>query len=142
MAIAEPSTLKIASLQRCVARARALREAAGNQFRLDFDRQDAAVLNVIRACESAIDLANILIRNGRFGIPTESRESFDILSREKLLAPELAKRLKAMVAFRNLAVHQYRELDLAILENVIDKNLDDLLAFAETVRLEMSKRAG
>ena len=138
MPVAEPGTVKIASLQRCVARARSLRKAAGPLFRSDFDKQDAAVLNVIRACETAIDLANILIRSRRLGIPTESRESFEILSREHLLRPDLADRLKAMVAFRNIAVHQYRELDLQIVESVIEKNLDDLVEFAETVRLALA----
>jgi len=39
-----------------------------------------------------------------------------------------------MVGFRNLAVHQYQELDLDLVESVIRVGLDDLLAFAEAVR--------
>jgi uncharacterized protein YutE (UPF0331/DUF86 family) len=39
-----------------------------------------------------------------------------------------------MVAFRNIAVHQYRELDLEIVEQVIERGLEDLLTFAERVR--------
>jgi hypothetical protein len=46
-------------------------------------------------------------------------------------------RLKKMVGFRNLAVQQYRELDLDILEAVIRTNLDDLLAFAQAMRPEL-----
>ena len=42
-----------------------------------------------------------------------------------------------MVGFRNLAVHQYRELDLDIVESVIRKNLDDLLEFAQTIRVQL-----
>jgi uncharacterized protein YutE (UPF0331/DUF86 family) len=42
-----------------------------------------------------------------------------------------------MVGFRNLAVRQYRELDLDILDSVVRKNLDGLLTFAQAVRSEL-----
>jgi uncharacterized protein YutE (UPF0331/DUF86 family) len=125
---------KVTSLQRCVARARDARQRAGDDFSRDFDLQDAAVLNVLRACETAIDLANMLIRQHRLGVPAESRESFDILAREGRIESALADRLKRMVGFRNVAIHQYRELDSDIVLAVIDRDLDELLAFAEIVR--------
>jgi uncharacterized protein YutE (UPF0331/DUF86 family) len=130
---------KITSLQRCAARARDARKRAGNNFSRDFDLQDAAVLNVLRACETAIDLANMLIRQHRLGVPAESRESFDILAREGIIEPPIADRLKRMVGFRNVAIHQYRELDPDIVLAIIDRDLDDLLAFAETVRKSISQ---
>ncbi|MDT8439276.1 MAG: DUF86 domain-containing protein [Wenzhouxiangellaceae bacterium] len=124
---------KISSLQRCVARAREARRHAGSDFATEFDLQDAAVLNVIRACETAIDLANMLIRRDRLGIPAESREAFDLLVREQRIDPELGKQMKKMVGFRNIAVHQYRDLSADIVAAVIDSNLDDLLEFAARV---------
>ena len=42
--------------------------------------------------------------------------------------------MKNMVGFRNIAVHQYRELDLDIVIAVISKGLDDLLAFAAAMK--------
>jgi uncharacterized protein YutE (UPF0331/DUF86 family) len=107
---------KISSLQRCVSRAREVLGRAGPSFASSFDAQDAAMLNALRACESAIDLANMLIRERKLGLPTDSRDSFAVLAREGLIASELAVRLQKMVGFRNLAVHRYRELDLAIVE--------------------------
>ena len=68
------------------------------------------------------------------GIPSESRESFTILTREHLIEQVLGARLEKMVGFRHLAVHRYRELDMSIVEAVIRDRLDDLLTFAETVR--------
>lgn len=88
--------------------------------------------------ETSVDLANILIRQKRLGIPRETRESFSILVREKLLDQRLGENLKKMVGFRNLAVHQYRDLDLDIVESVIRTRLDDLLAFAQIVRAKLS----
>lgn len=135
---------KVTSLQRCVARAREARAEAGADFRTSYNLQDAAVLNVIRACDTSIDLANMLIRRRKLGIPGESRESFAILSREKVIPVDLGERLQRMVGFRNIAVHQYRDLDLDILEAVITRHLDDLLELARTILAQMSgePRAG
>ena len=128
---------KITSLQRCIARAREAYAAAGPGVRTNYNLQDAAILNVIRACDAAIDLANMAIRRRHLGVPNESRDSFTALVRENIVAPDLGDRLKKMVGFRNLAVHQYRELDLDILEAVIRTNLDDLLTFAQAIRHEL-----
>ncbi len=35
-----------------------------------------------------------------------------------------------MVGFRNVAVHDYRRLDLAIVESIVTQRLDDFLDFA------------
>ena len=129
---------KIASLQRCVSQARVALTTAGSEFKTNYLLQDAAVLNIIRACETAIDLANMIIRKNRLGIPAESRESFGILVRENILARELGDRLQRMVGFRNLAVHRYRDLDLDIVEAVIRRNLDDLLTFATIAQPHLS----
>ena len=125
---------KITSLQRCVSQARVAFSTAGSDFKTNYLLQDAAVLNIIRACETALDLANMLIRKRRLGIPSESRESFGILMREKILEQGLGDKLQKMVGFRNLAVHRYRDLDMDIVQSVIQRNLDDLLAFAKIVQ--------
>ena len=128
---------KIASLQRSVARAREARSQAGPEFRTNYNLQDAAVLNVIRACDTAIDLTNMLIRRRRLGIPAESRESFWILSREKAIPVDLGERLQRMVGFRNVAVHPYRDLDMDLVEAVIARHLDDLLELARMIRPQL-----
>lgn len=134
----ETAAQKIASLQRCVSQARVALTTAGPEFKTNYLLQDAAVLNVIRACETAIDLANMVIRKKRLGIPAESRDSFGILVRESILDHESGAKLQKMVGFRNLAVHRYRDLDMDIVEAVIQRNLDDLLAFAKVVQLQLS----
>jgi uncharacterized protein YutE (UPF0331/DUF86 family) len=90
---------KIQSIQRCVSRAREEYEQAGSAFRDDHTRQDAALLNVTRACEQSIDLANHLVRDEQLGLPSSSAESFELLERAGILAPGLRRRLGAMVGF-------------------------------------------
>lgn len=130
---------KIQSIQRCVARAREEYALAEGNFRSDFTHQDSAVLNVTRACETAIDLANYIIKLEKLGIPMSSRESFDLLMRSGLISSELDARLENMVGFRNLAIHAYQKLNLDVVEAIILSGLDDLLAFAQIVQDKKNK---
>jgi uncharacterized protein YutE (UPF0331/DUF86 family) len=125
-------TNKAASIQRCVKRARE-ELAAAEDFDSDYTRQDAAILNVTRACEQTIDLANYVVRTKKLGVPTDSGESFDLLAAERIVDRALADKLKRMTGFRNTVVHQYQEIDLSIVRSVIDSGLNDLLAFVDLV---------
>ncbi len=116
-------------IERCIGRARD-ELAASTNFDTDYTRQDAAILNVERACEAAIDIMNRIIKLRSLGVPASTRDGFDRLVRAGVIEQDLADRLMRMVGFRNLAVHQYQKLDLAIVRAVIEKNLDDLLEFS------------
>ena len=95
---------------------------------------DAALLNVVRACETAIDLANHIIRVHKLGIPVSSADTFELLKAERIIHSRLAERMKRMVGFRNTVVHQYTKVDLSIVAAVIVTELDELLAFADKIR--------
>ena len=56
--------------------------------------------------------------------------AFELLVRAGRLSPELATTLKRMVGFRNVAVHEYQRLNLAIVQAIIETHLQDLRAFA------------
>jgi uncharacterized protein YutE (UPF0331/DUF86 family) len=124
---------KVQSIQRCIARAREEQQLAGDNFRSDYTHQDAAILNIIRACELAIDLANHVIKSYKMGIPTSNAESFTLLARKSVISLENEQKMVNMVGFRNLAVHGYQKLDIAIVEAIIEYDLDDLLTFGDSV---------
>jgi uncharacterized protein YutE (UPF0331/DUF86 family) len=124
---------KAAIVERSVGRAREEYAAAGAGFATDFTRQDAAVMNIQRACEAVVDMANHIVRRDRLGVVSSARESFDTLVSAGFITQELAEAMKHMVGFRTLAVHDYQRLLLAVAERVIQRDLDDLLAFSEVV---------
>ncbi len=123
---------KSAIIERCVARVREVHAGDDDAFARDLTRQDAIVLNLQRACEASIDLAMHLVRVRRLGVPQESREAFDLLERAGLIDQDLAVRMKRMVGFRNVAVHDYRKLDLEIVRSIIGMRLTDFLEFTRT----------
>jgi uncharacterized protein YutE (UPF0331/DUF86 family) len=124
---------KIQSIQRCIRRAREEYAADPAGFFENYSRQDAAILNVVRACDSAIDLANHLVREHQLGIPVSSADSFQLLQAEGLIPRDLAERMRKMVGFRNLTMHQYWKIDLEIVESVILRELDHLILFTDSV---------
>lgn len=129
---------KIQNIQRCIRRAREEYQRDPGGFATNYTLQDAAMLNVVRACETAIDLANHLIRVRKLGIPVSSADTFELLRAQGVIDPVLADQMKKMVGFRNAVVHQYTKVDLAIVQAVIVTELDKLLAFADQVKEYMS----
>jgi uncharacterized protein YutE (UPF0331/DUF86 family) len=124
---------KISSIRRCVERAKEEYFPDLDGFKNNFSRQDAAMLNIQRACEQAIDLANHLIKLLKLTLPNDARESFSILSKAKIIDEKLSNQLAKMIGFRNVIVHQYQEVNFEIVVEVIEKHLTDLLSFADIV---------
>jgi len=106
----------------------------------DYTKQDSIVLNIQRLCQAAIDIAMHIIAEFELGVPQSSREAFYILEKEEIIDKDLAEKLKAMVGFRNLAVHDYQELKLKIIQSIIEKNLNDIKEFSELIKDEVKKR--
>ena len=124
---------KAGIIERCLARVREVHASDDAHLLSDPTRQDSILLNLQRAGEAAIDLAMHLVRKHRLGLPQESREAFDLLERAGLLDPDSARAMRAMVGFRNVAVHSYRELDLEIVRTIVHERLPDFEAFASHV---------
>ncbi len=124
---------KAATVERCVARARQEYAADPSTFLTNYTRQDAAVLNVQRACEAVLDMGQHLVRRERLGVPQSARDVFDLLAAAQWIDASLADALKRMVAFRNIAIHEYQHLVVPILVNVVTQHLDEFLNFTKVV---------
>ena len=104
----------------------------GRPFADDYLKQDAVGMNLQRACELSLDIANHLIKTKKLGLPQDSRDSFMLLHRADLITAQQMKALHAMVGFRNILVHNYQRLNLDIMVDVIENHLQELLDFANT----------
>ena len=124
---------KATTIERCVARAREEYDRDPDTFDRDFTRQDAALLNIQRACEAALDIGHHLIRRDGLGLPQSARDVFRLLASAGRIDADLADSLMRMVGFRNIAVHDYQTLHLPMTIKVITKHLDDFLRFSETI---------
>jgi len=124
---------KAATIERCVLRAREEYFSEPATFATNFSRQDAAILNIQRACEAALDMGQHLIRRDRLGVPQSARDVFALLARAGRIEHVLAEGLQRMVGFRNIAVHDYQSLQLPITVAIIEKHLDEFLQYSKAL---------
>jgi uncharacterized protein YutE (UPF0331/DUF86 family) len=124
---------KAATIERCLQRI--LEEYAGDNQNLvaNQTKQDAIILNLQRACETAIDLAMYVVSQRKLGVPQDSRDAFTLLQTSGIILADLATRMQRMVGFRNVAVQEYTRLNLDVAQAIITKQLDDFRAFSSTM---------
>ncbi len=93
------------------------------------DIQDIVVFNLQRAIQAAIDMAVHIVTSEGWGVAKTVNENFTILAKQHVISNELAERLRKMVGFRNIAIHDYSELDIKILKQILKHSLQDLEVF-------------
>jgi uncharacterized protein YutE (UPF0331/DUF86 family) len=90
-----------------------------NTFRNNITKQDAVVLNQQRAWEASSNIANHIVKENRLGLPKSAGDSFELLSKNGLIQTETARRMRNMIGFRNIAIHDYQVLNLDIVVNIV-----------------------
>lgn len=128
---------KTASIQKCLRR---IKEVTGlNPESLDeINKQDIFVLNLQRAVQSTIDLAAHVIASEGLGVPDTIRDNFLRLEQAGIIGRDLAKRMQAMVGFRNIAIHDYQAINIDILKTILGKHLKDLEEFYTVILLQFN----
>jgi uncharacterized protein YutE (UPF0331/DUF86 family) len=93
---------KRTSIERCIAQIESyMSQRSETPFGEDFLTQDAVNMNIQRACESCIDIANRVVRLRRLGTPKESRDSFVLLAEASIIDTPMQRTMIGMVGFRN-----------------------------------------
>jgi len=108
-----------ASIERCLQRIQ--EEPTGYKHNLvaNQTKQDAIILNLQHARETAIDLARYVIGQLKLGVPQDSREAFTLLQTSGIIAADLAARMQRMVGLSNVAVHKHTRLTLDMVHAII-----------------------
>ena len=119
---------KYESIERCINRIN--EEYEDNPENLeDYRKMDAIVLNLQRACELATDVAMYVVTSRKLGIPQTKKEAFEKLCENKLISEDMCAKMKGMIGFRNIAIHEYKNIDEEILKDVIENHLGDIKEF-------------
>lgn len=86
----------------------------------------------ISAIEACVDVAQHICSARGWGPPRDNGEAMAVLARHEVLPAELARSMRKAVGFRNVLVHEYAEVDDAV---VIDRlsDLSDLEAFVRVL---------
>lgn len=123
---------KLALIETSVQELRTL--ARPEQIRHDV-REERFVEHTLQiAIQAALDVASHIAADNRLGEPRTNRELFDLLERYGWIPADLAASLRQMAGFRNILVHGYEIVDLAVVEEIVRNDLDDLLSFVRAIR--------
>ncbi|WP_191567227.1 type VII toxin-antitoxin system HepT family RNase toxin [Metabacillus idriensis] len=123
---------KVSVIERCIKRVK--EEYNDDPMNLNnYTKQDSIILNLKRACEASIDLAMHLVAEKKLGLPQNSRDAFTFLVNADVIPSSLGQKMKAMVGFRNIAVHDYQEVNLVILQKILEDHLIDFMEYTKTI---------
>ncbi len=132
MTDAELVAKKLAEIETYVRELRALARPAAIGHDV---KEERFVLHTLQlAIQAALDAASHVVSDEQLGEPERNRELFELLGKAGWVPPELCGRLQEMAGFRNVLVHEYAAVDLAIVRDVVENRLDDLLQFAAAMR--------
>lgn len=123
---------RLAQVETCVRQLRTL----ARPDRLETDLRELRFVEhtlqiAIQACQ---DVASHIVSDERLGEPRTNRELFTVLARAGWIEEPLAMAMSRAVGFRNVLVHGYAEVDPAVVRDVVENRLDDLLAFGAAIR--------
>ena len=128
---------KLARIEGCLADLR--RRAEADRLETDIVMQRFVEHTLQIAIQAALDVASHVVSDERLGEPRTNHDLFDLLARAGWLQPELVVTMRSMVGFRNVVVHEYDEVDLAVVRDVLENHLSDLEAFVSAMRVKLSR---
>ena len=128
---------KLESLRRCLRRIETKCPADASTLAADIDLQDIISLNLSRAVQISVDIGAHLIAGMEVPPPDTMGQTFDLLAQEGVLNIELASSLKKAVGFRNIAVHNYENINWNIVHSIVKYHLADFSEFAKVVAMRL-----
>ena len=127
--IDEVTLNKATVIERCIARIK--QEYSLCPELNNFTHIDAMTLNIEKACQAAVDIATHLTAIKHLGIPQSSANAFELLYHASIIDEKLMKSMKAVAGFRNVAVHEYQELNIDILKFIAEQGFKDFIVYCK-----------
>ncbi len=124
---------KLESLRKCIARVETKTPSSESILDDDIDLQDIISVNLERAVQQCVDIGTYIISSSEEDVPDTMGGTFDFLSEMEVLTKHTAEVMKKAVGFRNIAVHNYENINWAIVFSICTKQLGDFKKFAREI---------
>ncbi|OGW84325.1 MAG: hypothetical protein A2987_05520 [Omnitrophica bacterium RIFCSPLOWO2_01_FULL_45_10] len=105
------------------------------EFRANADIQDIVTHNLQLAIQGAIDIASHIISDEGWGVPNTLVGLFEILREHKVIDEKMSGLMKKMVGFRNIIVHEYDDIDLNKVHQILTERLGDFDDFLKQITM-------
>ncbi len=127
---------KIESLRKCIARVEQRCPVTLDELIADLDAQDVLVLNLTRSVQLCVDISMHILSTLNRPIPETMGQSFTELAEASIIDKQLADDLCKAVGFRNVAVHNYEEINWAIVFAIAREKLENFKRFVAQIDIK------
>lgn len=117
---------KISHIRNNLSRLKNKKGISLESFKNDIDAQDIILHNLQLVIQGCIDIGSHIIADEGWGIASSIGEIFYILNDRSVLKIDITERMVLMVGFRNILIHEYEEVNLDIVHNILVSHLDDI----------------
>lgn len=124
---------KLADLEIYVQQIKEYQGISVEQYRADWKTQRIIERTLQLLVEICADIANHIVSDSRLAVPTSYANTFEVLNKSGLLSNELTQTMVHIAKFRNILVHQYAQIDAAIVVSILSGHIDDFLRFRDEV---------
>jgi uncharacterized protein YutE (UPF0331/DUF86 family) len=101
---------------------------------LNNEDMQAIVERYLQVCiQCCIDIGNYIISRQKLEVPDSETNVFIILAKNKVISKNLADKIKGMVKFRNILVHDYIDIDQRLVYEILTKKLQDFEDFSKAI---------
>jgi uncharacterized protein YutE (UPF0331/DUF86 family) len=108
-------------------------------YRADWKTQRIIERTLHIMIEICVDIANMIIAAEAMRPPGGYADTFRVLTANGLLGVELGERMQKMARFRNIIVHQYEDLNAAIVVEIVRNRTGDFSEYAQAVLRYLDK---
>lgn len=102
-------------------------------YEKDKDVQAIVERRLESAIQACIDIGNHIISQQNFGTPSDYGEIFSILTQNDIISTEQGNILVRMAGFRNILIHEYRDILNEKVYDVLQNRLSDFYDFAKSI---------
>lgn len=124
---------KISRVRNNLSRLRKREKISLKSFKEDLDIQDIVLHNLQLTIQGCIDIGSHIISEEGWGIVGSLSEIFYILREKGVINSELAEKMISMTGFRNILIHEYDEVNLNIVHDILQNHLIDIDEFLFSV---------
>ena len=104
-----------------------------DDYKVNRDIQAIVERRLEIAIQSCIDIGNHIVSQEGLGYPDDYAGIFNILAEKKIIDPELNNKLKKMSGFRNVLIHEYRDIIVEKVYDILQNRLSDFHEFSQVI---------
>lgn len=102
-------------------------------YKKDRDIQAIVERRLETAIQACIDIGNHIISQQNLGSPSEYGQIFLILTQSGIIDDSLTEKLVRMTGFRNVLIHEYRDILTEKVYDILKNRLSDFYGFAQAI---------